>query len=275
MSDELLEKVEDGVLTITFNRPDRLNAFTYPMMGKLLALLENAANEPSIRVVVLAGAGRGFCAGGDIRGSGVLDEADEVAVRWHKDPMWLSAEMRIAQVTRYTRASVLLHTMPKPTIAAMRGPVAGMGLCLAAACDLRIASDTAMLTTVFSSVARSGDYGGSYLLTHIVGPAKARELYLLSDKIKAEEAYRIGLVTKVVPDAELENETAALSAKLAKGPPLAYRYIKKNLTAAETMTLEQVIEIEASNMMRCSQSEDVREHFRASRDKREPEYKGM
>jgi 2-(1,2-epoxy-1,2-dihydrophenyl)acetyl-CoA isomerase len=274
MSDELLDKVEDGILTITINRPEKLNAMTFPMMGRLLTVLEDAANEPSIRVVVLTGAGKGFCAGGDIYTGERLDESDPVAVRWHQDPQWNSMEMRISQTNRYARASGLLHDMPKPTIAMVRGAAAGSGLSLAAACDLRIASTTAMFTTAFVSAARSGDYGGSYLLTHLLGPAKARELYLLGEKVNAEEALRIGLVNRVVPDEELETAVAKIAGKLAKGPPVAYRYIKRNLNAAEMQSLQEVMELETEHMLRCSQSKDARELAQAARERRLPVYKG-
>ena len=156
----------------------------------------------------------------------------------------------------------------------LRGPVVGAGLCLAAACDFRIASETASFATAYVKAARPGDFGGSYLLPRVVGPAKARELYLLGDKIAADEALRIGLVNRVVPDAELESDTQAFASRLDRGPPVAYRYIKRSLNAAESMTLEQVIELEAYNMMQCSATEDAKEVLRAVRDGREPKYRG-
>jgi 2-(1,2-epoxy-1,2-dihydrophenyl)acetyl-CoA isomerase len=271
----LLRTLEEGVLTLTLNRPDRLNALTWELMRRLLDALNEAAIDPGVRVVVLGGAGRGFCAGGDIRSREQLDPADPVSEQWAGTPAWRSQEVRASQVLKLSASTKLLHTMPKPTIAMVRGPAAGAGLCLAAACDMRIASETARFTTAFASVARSGDFGGSYLLTHLVGAAKARELYFFADKIEANDALRIGLVNRVVADAELEVQTMALARRLAEGPAAAYRYIKRNLNAAETMTFDQVVEMETYNMMRCSQTEDARELLNAAKEGRTPKYQGF
>jgi 2-(1,2-epoxy-1,2-dihydrophenyl)acetyl-CoA isomerase len=255
----LLKRLDEGVLTLTMNRPDRLNALTWRLMRMLREEIELAAADPAVRVVILTGAGKGFCPGGDIYGGGDLDADDPISTQHAGTPVW---------------KSVLLHTMPKPTIAMVRGAAAGAGVSLAAACDLRVVSDNAFFTTAFVKAARSGDYGGSYLLPRLVGPAKARELYLLGERVDAAEALRIGLVNKVVADASLEEETMKLARKLADGPPAAYRYIKRNLAAAETQTLEQVIELEIYNMQRCSATEDAKEMFLAAKEKRKPVYKG-
>lgn len=274
MTQLLIKQQDEGVLTLTLNRPEQLNALTWELMRLLNEALEEASVDPGARVVVLTGAGRGFCSGGDIRSREQLDANDPVSVKWSDDPVWKSLEMRASHVKRLSKSPILLHHMPKPTIAMLRGPVAGAGLCLAAACDFRIASETASFSTVFVKAARSGDYGGSYLLPRLIGDARAREMYLLGDKVNADEALRIGLVNRVVPDAELEAETSALANRLDKGPTAAYRYIKRNLNSAETMTLEQVMDLEIYNMMQCSQTEDAKEVFRAARDNREPQYRG-
>jgi 2-(1,2-epoxy-1,2-dihydrophenyl)acetyl-CoA isomerase len=274
MNQPIFSKLEDTVLTITLNRPDQLNALTWEMMRVLRDMLEEASVDPGVRVVVLTGAGRGFCSGGDIRGREQLDAADPISTKWSEDPVWKSLEMRASQVLRMSTSPVLLHTMPKPTIAMLRGPVAGAGLCLAAACDFRLAGDSAVFTTAFVRAARSGDFGGSYLLQQLVGPAKARELYLLGEKINADEALRMGLVTRVVPDDVLETETGQFAQRLSQGPAAAYRYIKRNLNAAQTMTLSQVIELETQNMLQCSQTEDAKELARAAREGRTPAFRG-
>ncbi len=274
MTSILCRQQVEGVLTLTLNRPEQLNALTWELMRLLNEALEHASVDPGVRVVVLTGAGRGFCAGGDLRSREQIDPEDPVSVRWSEDPVWKSVGMRASHVRRLSQSPVLLHTMPKPTIAMLRGPVVGAGLCLAAACDFRIASDTASFATAYVRAARPGDFGGSYLLPRVVGPAKAREIYLLGDKIAADEALRIGLVNRVVADAELEQETQAFANRLDHGPPVAYRYIKRSLNAAESMTLEQVIELEAYNMMQCSATEDAKEVLRAARDGREPKYRG-
>lgn len=274
MTSVLLKQQSEGVLTLTLNRPGQLNALTWELMRLLNEALEEASVDPGVRVVVLTGTGRGFCSGGDLRSREQIDPEDPVSVRWSEDPVWKSVGMRASHVRRLSQSPILLHTMPKPTIAMLRGPVVGAGLCLAAACDFRIASETASFATAYVRAARPGDFGGSYLLPRVVGPAKARELYLLGDKIAADEALRIGLVNRVVPDAELESDTQAFASRLDRGPPVAYRYIKRSLNAAESMTLEQVIELEAYNMMQCSATEDAKEVLRAVRDGREPKYRG-
>lgn len=274
MNTPLFSKLEDSVLTITLNRPDQLNALTWEMMRLLRDALEEASVDPGVRVVVLTGAGRGFCSGGDIRGREQLDPADPISEKWSEDPVWKSLEMRTSQVLKMSTSPVLLHTMPKPTIAMVRGPAAGAGLCLAAACDFRLAGESAIFTTAFVKAARSGDFGGSYLLQQLVGPTKARELYLLGDKISADEALRIGLVTRVVPDEDLEAETLQFAQRLSQGPTAAYRYIKRNLHAAATMSLPEVIELETQNMLQCSQTDDARELVKAAREGRSPVFRG-
>jgi 2-(1,2-epoxy-1,2-dihydrophenyl)acetyl-CoA isomerase len=274
MGEVLSKRLDAGVLVLTLNRPDQLNALTWESMRLLQEALQLASMDPGVRVVVLTGAGRGFCSGGDIRSREQLDPDDPISACWSADPAWKTHEMRVSQVMRLSGSPVLLHTMPKPTIAMVHGPAAGAGLCLAAACDFRICSDAAVFTTAFVKAARSGDFGGSYLLQQLLGAAKTRELYMLSEKVAADEALRIGLVNRVVPAAELEAETMAFARLLAKGPAAAYRYIKRNLNAAATMTLQQVIELEAHNMVRCSQTEDARELVNAAREEREPLFRG-
>ena len=270
----LLKRLDEGVLTLTMNRPERLNALTWRLMRMLRESLELAAADPAVRVVILTGAGNAFCPGGDIRGGGDLDPDDPISREYGSKPIWKAYEQRVSHILRFVSTSVLLHTMPKPTIAMVRGPAAGAGMCLAAACDLRVASDNAIFTTAFAAAARSGDYGGSYLIPKLVGPAKARELYLLGERIDAKEALAIGFVNRVVADASLEEQTMTLARKLAAGPTAAYRYIKRNLAAAETQTLEQILELEVYNMQRCSQTEDAREVYMAVKEKRKPVYKG-
>ncbi len=262
----------DGVRTLTLNRPDRLNALTTALAKELHAALVDCARDPGVRAVVLTGAGRGFCAGFDLSGGG--GENDPVTERWSGDPIWWEPEQIAARLLEDANIPILLHRMSKPTIASVRGPAAGTGLVLAAACDLRIVSETAVFKTAFASAGRCGDPGGSYLLTQLVGPARARELYLLDDKIGAAQALAMGLVTKVVPDDQLEAETATLAARFAKGPGLAYAGIKRNLNAAETGTLEETMAIEGPANARASMSHDGKEAGRAFVEKRPPQFRG-
>jgi 2-(1,2-epoxy-1,2-dihydrophenyl)acetyl-CoA isomerase len=274
MSEVLLKQLDAGVLILTLNRPEQLNALTWELMRLLQEALEQASADPAVRVVVLAGSGRGFCSGGDIRSREQLDPEDPISVSCSGDPVWKSYEMRVSQVMRLSASPLLLHTMPKPTIAMVHGPAAGAGLCLAAACDFRIAADSAIFTTAFANAARSGDFGGSYLLPRLIGAAKTRELYLLSEKINAQEALRIGLVNRVIPKHCFASEALSLATRLARGPAAAYRYIKRNLNAAETMTLSQVMELETHHMLRCSETEDAKELLNATREGREPVFRG-
>jgi 2-(1,2-epoxy-1,2-dihydrophenyl)acetyl-CoA isomerase len=262
----------DGVRTLTLNRPDRLNTLTTALARELHAALVDCTRDPGVRAVVLTGAGRGFCAGFDL--SGGSETPDPVAERWSTDPIWWEPEQLAARMMEDAQIPILLHRMPKPTIAAVRGPAAGTGLVIAAACDLRIASETAVFKTAFASAGRCGDPGGSYLLTQLVGPARARELYLLDEKIGAAQALAIGLVTKVVPDDRLEAETATLAARFAKGPALAYAGIKRNLNTAEAGTLEDTIAIEGPANARASLSHDGKEAGRAFMEKRPPRFRG-
>jgi len=263
MSTDLLEQVKDGVAVLTLNRPDRLNAMSRPMLDALLEALPRLAEDPTVGVVVLTGAGRGFCAGGDVK---AMAEGNELGGQ--------TMEERAQALRSRMETSRWLHEMPKPTIAMMRGPAAGAGLSLAMACDLRIASDTVKLGTAFARVGYSGDFGGSYYLTQLVGTAKARELYFTADLLDAQQALGLGLVNRVVADARLEDETMALASRLARGPRVAYRYMKRNMNAAETASLKDMLDLEAWNHTRTGMTEDHREAARAFVEKREPQFKG-
>jgi len=267
----LLVTDDSGVRTLTLNRPDRLNTLTGALMRELHSALLEASRDPGVKCLVLAGAGRGFCAGFDLA-SGM--ESDPLAAKWQDDPLWLEPEQVATRMVEDAQIPILLHRMSKPTIASIRGPAAGSGLVLAAACDLRIASETAVLKTAFASAGRCGDPGGSYLLTKLVGPAKARELYLLDEKIGAADALAMGLVSRVVADEALEAETRALALRLAAGPGLAYAGIKRNLNAAETGTLEDTMAIEGPANARASLSHDGKEAGRAFMEKRKPQFRG-
>jgi len=260
---DFLEQVKDGVAVLTMNRPERLNAMSRPMLEAMEAALARLAGAPEIGAVVLTGAGRAFCAGGDVK---AMAEGAEVAGG--------SLEERAQQLRARMEVSRWLHEMPKPTIAMVRGAAAGAGLSLALACDLRVASETAKFTTAFARVGYSGDFGGSYFLTRLVGTARARELYFTAELLDAARALAIGLVNRVVPDAELETETLGLAGRLARGPRVAHRYIKRNMNAAESGTLAELLDLEAWHHTRTGLTEDHREAARAFVEKREPLFHG-
>jgi 2-(1,2-epoxy-1,2-dihydrophenyl)acetyl-CoA isomerase len=248
------------------NRPETLNALNAPLLAALRTALETAAADSAIGVVVLAGAGRAFSSGADLR-EGATPPASEGTV--------LGLEYWTDVVRATMECARILHQMPKATIAMMRGPAAGAGLALATACDLRIASAAATFTTSFVRVALSGDFGITYFLTRLVGTAKARELMYLSEKINAEEAARIGLVNRVVADDQLENVTAALAGQLGTAPHVALRYLKRNLNAAEQGSLDQLLDMEAQHTARTYLTDDHAEAVRAYTEKRPPVFKGQ
>ncbi len=261
MTGELIETRDDGVLTLTLNRPERLNALTVPMTEALLDALRRAAVDPAVRAVLLTGAGRGFCAGGDVKA--MAEDAGE--------PKTLEA--RAQMLREHMECSRLLHEMPKPTIAVARGAVAGAGLSLALACDLLIAGDTLKLTSAFVKVGLSGDFGSTYFLTKLLGP-RAREFALLSPVLGAGEALQLGLVSRVLPDAELDVEGRALARRLADGPTITLGHIKANLNAAEQgFTLAQALDHEAIRHIRCGMTDDHLEAARAFVEKRAPVFR--
>ena len=263
MGPELLEELKDKVAVLTLNRPDRLNAMSPSMLDALLEALPRLAADPEVGVVVLTGAGRAFCAGGDVK---AMAEGREFGGTTLEDKA--QALRSRMEVSRW------LHEMPKPTIAMVRGAAAGAGLSLALACDLRVAGDTARFATAFARVGYSGDFGGSWFLTQLVGTGKARELYFTTDIVDAREARELGMVNRVVPDARLEEETLALAARLARGPRIAYRYMKRNFNAAESGTLKDLLDLEAWHHTRCGLTEDHREAAKAFVEKRDPVFRG-
>lgn len=277
--DLLLEQLDDGVLTLTLNRPERLNALNPPLLRALREGMERATRNHEARVVVITGAGRAFCAGGDIAGkpekkAEAAEGEASVEVKTAKKRAPESVATRIEWLRGNMEAVRLLHQMDKPTIASIRGATVSVGMALAAACDFRVVSDSASFTTGFAKVGFSGDYGASYFLTRLLGTAKTRELMLLSDMLDAQEANRIGLVTQLVSDGELETRTFELARRLADGPPLTYRFMKKNLNAALDATLEQILDLEATHMVLSAMTNDQREAVKAFMEKRKPQFTG-
>ena len=263
MSQDLIETVTDRVAMLTLNRPERLNAMSRSMMDAMLEALPRLAEDPAVGVVVLTGAGRGFCSGGDVKAMAEGAEFGDMGL-----------EDKAQALRGRMEVSRWLHEMPKPTIAMVRGAAAGAGLSMALACDLRVAADSARFGTAFARVGYSGDFGGSYFLTQLVGTAKARELYFTADLLDAQQALALGLVNRVVPDSQLEEQTLALASRLARGPSVAYRYMKRNLNAAEAGTLKDLLDLEAWHHTRCGMTEDHKEAARAFVEKREAVFKG-
>jgi 2-(1,2-epoxy-1,2-dihydrophenyl)acetyl-CoA isomerase len=263
---ELLAALDEGVLTLTMNRPESRNAMTGAMTTALADALSHAELDPAVRCIVLTGAGGAFSGGGDVKamaasGDGTIgDNTIDGAIH----------RQRVNQQA----TSGKLFTIPKPTIASLPGAAAGGGLALALACDLRIMANSAFMTTAFAKVGFSGDYGGSYFLTQLVGSAKARELYYLSDRVDAAEALRLGLTNWVCTDDELAAQTGAIASRLASGPTVAYRYMKENLNRAMAGDLDDCLDLEVTHHIHCGQTEDHREATKAFVDKRAPVFHG-
>ena len=251
-----------------------MNGLTISMTRELNDRLRESAAAPDVRVVVLTGAGKAFCAGGDIKEFEAIDRNDPQWVKWKDDPIWNDIDNSAERTRRASEGPLLLHGMPKPTIAMVRGACVGAATALAAACDFRIVSDTAFFSTAFARIGISGELGASYYLSKLVGVAKARELFFFADRVPAAEALRIGLVNKVVADAELNDEVTTFARRLADGPPLAYRFIKANLNAAETRTAEDMVAMEALNQVRVLRSDDAKEAISAFFEKRTPKFTG-
>jgi 2-(1,2-epoxy-1,2-dihydrophenyl)acetyl-CoA isomerase len=265
-TDDLLIDVADSVATFTLNRPDRLNAFSPGMLAGLAEGLRRAEKDSDVRAIVLTGSGRGFCAGGDVQNQKARATGNAARETFEEHFERLHHSQRAT--------SVALHRIPKPTIAAINGPAAGAGLSIALACDLRVAKRSAKLTTAFAKVGFSGDYGGSWFLTQLVGPAKARELYFLSAKLTAEEAAALGIVNRVLDDDDFDAGVADFVSQLASGPGLAFRYMKANLNRALTDDLEECLDQEALGMVRAGRSDDHREGATAFTEKRPPVFTG-
>jgi 2-(1,2-epoxy-1,2-dihydrophenyl)acetyl-CoA isomerase len=258
---DLIETIEDGVATLTFNRPERMNALSRPIMEGLLHGLPRLAGDPAVRVIVLTGAGRAFCAGGDVKS---MTEGGEQR----------SAAEATAHLRSRMEVSRILHELPKPTIAMINGPAAGAGLAFALACDLRIASTSARLVTAFVRVGFSGDFGGSFFLTRLVGTAKARELYFTGRPVDAQEALSLGLVNRVVPDEQLHDVTMELARSLAHGPAVALALMKRNMNCAESGGLAELLDMEAAHQVETGRTEDHRQAAKAFVEKRAPVFVG-
>ncbi|HEY5680079.1 MAG TPA: enoyl-CoA hydratase-related protein [Pseudomonadales bacterium] len=266
-TEDLLAHQEDGVAVITLNRPQARNAMSAAMNAGLAKALDEAERNPAVRCVVITGAGGAFCAGGDVKG---------MAARSQGGGPGPTVDERIHLQRLNQRATAgRIYQMPKPVLASLPGPAAGAGLALALAADLRIMADSAFITTAFAKVGFSGDFGGSFFLSRLVGSGKAKELYFLSDRVSAAECERLGIANAVVPAEELEAQTMALARRLASGPPVAYRYMKENFNrAAAGAGVLECLDLEATHHVHTGLTEDHRAAAKAFVEKTEVEFKG-
>jgi 2-(1,2-epoxy-1,2-dihydrophenyl)acetyl-CoA isomerase len=242
------------------------------MTTALAAQLEDAELNADVRCVVLTGAGKGFCAGGDVKGMAARSDDVETTGGAAKDTIDEAVHrQRLAQRATAGR----LYNMPKPTIAVLPGAAAGAGLSLALACDMRIMASTAIMTTAFAKVGFSGDYGGTFFMSQLVGTAKARQLYFLSERVSAHEALDLGLTNWVCEPDELAAKAEEVAGQLATGPTVAYRYMKENFARAlSSGDLNDCLDLEATHHRQCGRTEDHRNATKAFVEKRNPVFNG-
>ena len=259
----LLGRLRDGVATLTLNRPESRNALSDELTPALRRMILSLGNDPSVGTLVLTGAGTAFCAGGDVKGMG--GDPGRGTER--------SAGEAVLELQQRQRTLTgVLVGLPVPTIAALPGPAAGAGLAIALACDIRFAAASAFVTTGYARVGLSGDYGINWLLTRLVGTARARELMFTADRVDAETCARIGLVNRVFADESLRSETAAFAARLASGPRTALALMKRNLERALTSDFLPALDQEAEFLVQAAATEDHREAVRAFIEKRPPRF---
>ena len=266
MNDTVHYDVDGSIATVTLNRPDRMNTMNQELLDAALDALQRAADDARVRVLIMTGNGRAFCAGGDLEAMA----AGEVPGVDGGSPV----QARIAALRHAMRTSQLLHDMPKVTIAAINGACAGAGLAWACAADLRYCAESAVFNTAFMTAGLSGDFGGTWTLPRVVGPARARELYLLAEKFRAPEAERIGLVSRMLPDGELMGEVRRVAERIAGFAPLTMQAIKANLNDALEVGFSEMLDREAERHIRCGLTDDAQEAAAAFLEKRAPRFVG-
>jgi 2-(1,2-epoxy-1,2-dihydrophenyl)acetyl-CoA isomerase len=255
----VLESKQDGVATLTLNRPDKLNAINKDLAVALNEALGRLTTDKSIYVVVITGAGRAFCAGGDL---GLIGEG-----RKHNDTTELEPLLRAGM-----HAVLKMRSMAQPVIASVHGAAAGAGMNIALGADIRIASEDACFGQNFIKVGLFPDLGGTYFLPQLVGPAKAAELFYTGDMIDAKEALRLGIVNRVVPNDQLEAETKKFAQKIAESPSVSIRAMKNALYGSRKIELEKALDEEVEQQLKCFKSPECREGINAFLEKRPPKF---
>ncbi len=264
-TDELVVERRGGVLEVTLDRPEARNALSDTLSPALRRTFARVSGEPSVRCLLLTGAGKAFCAGGDVKGMGAKPEPAQPRTREE-----VVEELRVRQLTM----TGSLYALEIPTLAALPGPAVGAGLALALACDLRIAAESAFVSTGFANVGLAGDYGVSFFLTHLVGTGRTRELFYTAARVPAAECERLGIVNRVVPDASLRDEARALAERLASGPTRTFALMKRNLDRALREDLPALLAHEAEATVASAGTDDHREAVRAFVEKRKPRFAG-
>jgi enoyl-CoA hydratase/carnithine racemase len=265
-TNELLCAIRDRVAIITLNRPEVRNALSDELSPALRTMIKICGENPDVGTLLITGAGTAFCAGGNVKGMGARRDPKKRDMSYDEKVADLQERQRLL-----TGALVAVR---KPTVAALPGPAVGAGLAIAMACDLRIAAQSAFVSTGYLRVGLSGDYGIAWLLTRLIGTSRARELMFTSEKVDAARCERIGLVNRVVPDEQLRDEAFALARSLAEGPTLALRYMKDNLDEALLFDFATARDHEAERLIRTTMTADHREAVEALIDKRKPVFAG-
>ena len=264
-TEQLRCDIIDRVAVITLNRPEARNALSDALTGALRRQIHDRGRDAAVGALLITGAGKAFCAGGDVKGMG-----GRAANTAPTTPDERFETMR----ARHHEIAGALRALRKPSIAALPGPAAGAGLAIALACDLRVAARSAFVSTGYARIGLSGDYGIAWLLTRAVGPGRARELMLLGERIDMARAEQLGLVNRVCDDDALHTEALALARQLAHGPAVAMRYIKDNLDEALDIDHATAIDHEAERLLRATGSDDHKEAVAAFVEKREPVFRG-
>ena len=268
-TEELLCRLEDRVAIITLNRPKKKNAHSDHLTPALRQTLLDLETKREVGCILITGSGDAFCAGGDIGGmGGNASKDEEVSER-------PTAEERVrALIHKQETLTLRLADHAKPTIAALPGVAAGAGLCIALACDIRVACRSAFVTTAYRNIGFSGDYGGSWLLTQLVGPSKAKELFFTGRRVQSDEALALGIFNNVFEDASFENEALAMAKQIASGPPIAIAFMKEHINRAVTGDLRSNLAMEADRLIRCAATSDHKEAVKAFMEKRTPVFTG-
>ena len=268
-TEELLCRLEDKVAIITLNRPKKKNALSDHLTPALRQTLLDLETKREVGCILITGSGDAFCAGGDIGGMGGNASKDR---KVSERP---TAEERVrALIHKQETLTLRLADHAKPTIAALPGVAAGAGLCIALACDIRVACRSAFVTTAYRNIGFSGDYGGSWLLTQLVGPSKAKELFFTGRRVQSDEALELGIFNNVFDDASFENEALALAKQIASGPPIAIGFMKEHINRAVTGDLRSNLAMEADRLIRCAATSDHKEAVKAFMEKRTPVFTG-